>query len=500
MEMGFRKRWPRPRFTLAVLLIVITVTAIPLGYVALRRAWNLRRITAFGQLASIGFALTSHVTVDDKVSGASLINYKQWWRSLSGDDLSPTIRVANYSPNKKQLTEQPPLSDSDLTLLRLFPEVEIVELGNAEKVTDIGLMSISGLPKLKELRFRSLPLPTGRFLGSLPKDSPLHSIEISKLDSLSGEYLSSISALPALERFSVDHCPKLDDSSLMHVTMPLTVESLSINECPIGDQTILRWLVNHRYKQISINAQMTRTSANSLSHQTEVVHLFLMNAPLIDEDFAFLKSCPKLALLHLEAMPIRGEFLSEIATPAALKQITLANTLLEDRNIAYLSRFSNLYSINLSWTPLTGEGFKDFLILPKGCELNLIGTRFTDEGMDALAKVRFKTTPKKSLSSSPMMISLPSNWSAEDFQRFDGGKPPWFASVDIFAALERKKQTGEDVQIYCSGSESRGVPTPINASLTKQLDAVIALHLAAREKTQQEEDAALNAYSEVKSK
>lgn len=500
MEGKQKKRWPRPRFTLAVLLIVITVTAIPLGYVAQRRAWNLRRNTAFGQLASIGFALTSHVTVSDKVSEASLINFKQWWRSLSGDDLSPTIRLANYSPTKKQLTEQPPLSDADLTLLRLFPEIEIVELGNAEKVTDLGLMSISGLPKLKELRLRSLPLPTGRFLGSLPKDAPLHSIEISKLDSLSGEHLSSISALTALESFSVDHCPKLDDASLTHVTMPLSVKSLSINECPIGDQTILRWLVNHRYKQLSINAQMTRTSANSLAQQTDIVQLGLKNAPLVDEDFAFLKSCPKLALLHLEAMPIRGEFLSEIATPAALKQITLANTLLEDKNIVHLSRFPNLYSIDLSWTPISGEGFKEFLALPNGCELQLVGTRFTAEGMDALAKVRFKTTPKRTVFSSPMMISLPTNWSAEDFQRFEGGKPPWLARADIFAALERKKQTGEEVQYYCSGSESRGVPTPINASLTKQLDAVIALHLAAREKSEHEENAASNAYFEVNSK
>jgi hypothetical protein len=42
-----KRRFFRPRFTLAALLVLTTVIAIPLGYVAQRRAWNLRRKAAW---------------------------------------------------------------------------------------------------------------------------------------------------------------------------------------------------------------------------------------------------------------------------------------------------------------------------------------------------------------------------------------------------------------------------------------------------------------------
>ena len=41
--MNRRLIWLRPRFTLWALLVLITVVAIPLSYVAQRRSWNLRR-------------------------------------------------------------------------------------------------------------------------------------------------------------------------------------------------------------------------------------------------------------------------------------------------------------------------------------------------------------------------------------------------------------------------------------------------------------------------
>jgi hypothetical protein len=47
----------RPRFTLWAMLVLITVVAIPLGYVAQRRAWNLRRKAVYLLLASRGLPL-----------------------------------------------------------------------------------------------------------------------------------------------------------------------------------------------------------------------------------------------------------------------------------------------------------------------------------------------------------------------------------------------------------------------------------------------------------
>lgn len=498
MEENSKRRWPRPRFTLGVMLLVISVLAIPLAYVAQRRSWNLRRKAAYELLAGKGVRLESYVVVDDKVispATSTFMGLAKWRRSLLADDQSPLVRTIDYSPAPEQAKKLAPLRDADLALLRLFPEIECVDLGNADRVTDLGLITVAGLPKLSRLRLHYLPLPKGDFLRELNEKSPLKSIYLARLDSLTGENLMPISRLPALEQFWIDRCKKVDDASLMQVTMPLTVHSLMIHQCPIGDQTILRWLMNHRYRHLSISGKMTRVSVHSLAEQTDVEQLYLKNAPLLDEDFAFLKNWKQLELLHLEAMPVRGGFLDLVGAPEKLFCIKAISTLFEDANIAKLGRFTKASTIDLSWTPISGEGFQSFPHLPQDCQLRLIGTRLTDEGMDALAQLRASSGNAGVF----MTVSLPSNWTAEDFRRFEGGKPPWRVYADIFTALERKKLTGEDTAYYWSGFESRE-SAPLDNVPGHLMRRVLSLHEDAREKSRAQENAATKAYFEVRTK
>lgn len=494
-----KRRWLRPRFTLAVLLIVITVAAIPLGYIAQRRAWNLRRKRAVEALIAKGVRLSPERYIGDQLVLPQLANYTavaKWWRSVLADDQSSEIRTVEYFSVGSQNSKLAPLTDSDLALLNRFPEIENVKLDSAEQVTDFGLASVASLPRLQDLQLHYLPLPKGLFLGSFHAKSPIKKLQFTKLDALDGANLIPIGQLPALERFWIDRCTKLDDESLMHVTMPLTVTDLFINVCPIGDQTILRWLVNHRYQHLSICGKMTRITVNTLSQQTAVKQLYLKNAPFIDEDFAFLTNWKELEVLHLEAMPVSGDFLDSIGAPDRLIYINLPSTLFEDANFAKLKRFKKLSILDLSWTPISGEGLAHLGPLPEHSQLRFIGARFTDKGMDALTHLPLNTPPGKV----PLLVDLPSNWTAEDFRRFDGGKPPWPVHADIFTALERKRETGEDTSYYWSGFSSRRVASPLDNVPAHLMQPVLALHEHAREKSHQEEDAATKAYHEVNSK
>jgi hypothetical protein len=481
LEGTHQKRRLRPRFTLGMLLLFVTIISPPLGYIAQRRAWNQRRVAAFRELSQSGLALTSYMELADPSASDKVFTFadvKRWWRGLVADGKSSTIKTVNFFTNKNESTK---LTDANLALLEYFPEIESVELTSANQLTDKGLASVFSLPSLKTLRLVNIPLLTGECFQRLPENAPLTSIDLIRLNSLRGENLLPISRLTSLKRFSIDRCPKVDDASLMLVTMPLSVDYLMIYRCPIGDQTILRWLVNHKYRHLFICAKMTRTSVSLLYEQTEVAQLYLMNANLTDEDFAFLKYWKNLEVLQLESMPIRGELVDFLGAPEKLKNFKAASTLFEDQHIAKLGQLPKLSTIDLSFTPITGEGFRGFPELAEDIQLRLVGTRFTEEGMDALAKLRLrpKTKTKSKVMGYPATVHLPSNWTVEDFRRFGNGNPPWHAFSEFKTNQERMKATGQYTSDYRIGFESLS-SEPFDNVPAHLMKPVAALHEEAR--------------------
>ena len=168
-----RRRFFWPRFSLWAMLVLVTVVAIPLGYVAQRRSFNLRRLAACELLESKGVIL-NNLGLNDELPPVR--GMRLWMRRLLLEDVSPLVCDLCYDPDFIDSEELPnrndepwrPLDDHDLETLTAFPELQYLELHSLSKCTDRGLEVIRRLPKLTSLQLYSAPHLTGSFLRDLP--------------------------------------------------------------------------------------------------------------------------------------------------------------------------------------------------------------------------------------------------------------------------------------------------------------------------------------------
>ena len=109
----------RPRFSLAALLVLISVLAIPLGYIAQQRARNLRRSKAYEALSAKG--VNFHYQPPNSLSGATNNKLGDLWRFLTCSkpkNLVSTISIGGPGTPGGNTS----VTDADLKDLALFPK------------------------------------------------------------------------------------------------------------------------------------------------------------------------------------------------------------------------------------------------------------------------------------------------------------------------------------------------------------------------------------------
>ena len=373
-----RSRFIRPRFSLWAMLVLITVVAIPLSYVAQRRSWNLRRKAAWEFLASKGIGLANN---GFPVGITPLEELTLWQRIIAEEPALKINRVMARCGSGGQQSI-PSLAASDLRLFGYFPEIESLHVGGPCDAGDEAFAFLSQLQNLKSLGISAFPNVRSAFLQRLHCEHTLEGLTLHSLEKLEGENLPNLESFPVLDLFDVARCQLLNDETLRRVNLPHTIEYLGIAGS-IGDETLARWLKKGTVKHLLLDTSMSRKSASVMQHQIELVSIEVTNAPWIDEDFEFLRHCTKVEELYLTSMPIEGAFLEWIPQPGGIRILDFHNTLFSDSHLAKLARFSELEELDLSWTPLSGMGFDRLKSLPEGCQLQLVGARFTSDGKRA---------------------------------------------------------------------------------------------------------------------
>jgi hypothetical protein len=420
MAGGKRRRFWRPRFTLAAMLMLITVIALPLGYVAQRRAWNESRLALYEALKAKQVDMNAfwpgddfHLDTDlDGVVTKELLelfkpepepwSFSGWWSEICKEKDSPRI-VAAFSAALSNDSSSPTgqLADDDLRLLaKYYPELKIVFLQEESWITDEGLRYLARLPDLRHLELTNLPRVKGSFLRDFREGNSLHSLRLVQLPALEGERLKALGGFKELATLEVRENASLSGASLCRVHLPNSLRTLQLAIEDDLDEALVRWLDETRLERLEVDTKITRAIAPALSHQRKLSMLQFVNAPLMDEDFAFLSECNQLQILTLTAMPIRGEFLKNLPAEAPLESVDFAQTLVTDECLRELARYPSLRHLGLAFTPITGDFARAKPSWPRLESVDLRGVQFSDKGKVSL----------KHLTSNCPCIHLPENW------------------------------------------------------------------------------------------
>lgn len=424
-------RFFRPRFSLWAMLVLITVVAIPLAYVAQRRNWNLRRLAFFereGNLDSAFSCMTEArglaATDASQALGRLLlldspeklirvwdggINYGGLLEAEEADDFDDL----NLSFTKRKLT------DADLARLADFPELEDIQIHHADLITDEALAVVARLPHLKRLSIAQSPKITGDFLSRLSNSTLLEELQLQRMPAVRGESLENLRRFRQLQTLKLGEGICLTNESAARADLPASLKSLTLHKSEVGESTLVRWLGQCELDSLHLNTPLIGRVAKALRGQAKLKELTIINAALLDDDFLFLEAMPQLESLVVNGVSVKGKFLSAIKNPERLTSISLCNTLLTDENAAFLLRCPRLSSCDLSFTPITGEFLGEAEDWNESRYLKFVGVEFSNEGKAALAKLW-----------STKLVFLPMNWTESDFSLFARGEPlPYICEV-----------------------------------------------------------------------
>lgn len=433
-----KRRWPRPRFTILALLVLITLCAPFLAYLSLIRRGNEQRKAAFDDALAKGMRLEpSHTSPASATPKTEAAGARELWSTLLGDPKLPNFARVQIHDFFGKNRPRPPITDRDLASLEYLPEIEEFHFYYSKDVTDEGLSVLGKLPNLKRIMLNELTAVTGEFLDHFAEDCPLESLRLVSLKGLDGSKLKSLSRLKNLRSLSIDGGQQFNDETLREVDLSPSIKDLEITGGEVGDETVLRWLSQVDLERLTIRTRVSRAIVPGLAKQTRLTVLQLSNMPLLDEDFAFLKHCDKLSSLQISGMPLRGDLLDHISNPEKVTLLELENTLFVDDQIQKLSKFKSLQILSLAWTPISGEGLVVAESLPTPWSFNLYGVRMTEAGKRAFANWK-----------GLKMVGMPSNWSLEDNQRFRDGYAPQNPSYNAHLVRPSKPGEGPPRQTY----------------------------------------------------
>lgn len=455
------RRRLRPRFTLAALLLLVTVISPPLAYIAQRRNWNQHRKALLKSLEDRDIVYSTN---DDPTLKPPPTYLQRWWLWTLNEENVGDLGEVIYLP--PPFPTNPPFTDNDLRQLRYFPELESLHIGGAKEVTDEGLSVVASLPNLKMLQVGFVPKVSGEFLRPLARRNQLVNLTLHNLPELAGENLNDLSRYDKLETLHLDKCVKLTDESLRAVNLPPQLLHLDLTLKSVGDETLRRWLAQCELETLRLNINVTAKIAPALAKQTKLVDFAIENAPLVDSDLTFLRQNSNLEWLTLSGIPINGEVFGYLPHPKKLQRANFSHTPLTDESAAALAKYTGLDSLNLNCTPLSGEFFAKLDPQVRFQDIYLCGTQFSESGKQSLID-----------RSGVARLYLPANWTLADFNKIPANRQNWGNDV---ADAELHAQLNNSAGLYSPATFVR----PIDRAPREAMLPVIRLHELAMEQSQ----------------
>lgn len=438
-EGASKSTWLRPRFTIAALLVLITLCAPFLAYLSFLRRQNDLRQAAFEDVIAKGMRLepAHDAPTTNSAQGADEAGARKFWTSVVGESNLPSFMRVQIHDFFGKNRPRPPLTNDDLQSLEHLPEIEEFTFYYSKDVTDEGLFVLGKLPKLRRIMLNDLSLLTGEFLDRFPEDNVVESLWLIDLKAMDGSKLQGLRRFKKLRELRFTNIPLLENKALHAVELAESIKDLYLNGVKLSDETLAKWLSQVHLDRLELCAPISPAAKETLATQTALRELVISNAAFVDEDFSFLQNFDQLTSLHLNGMPIRGEVLDYVAKPEQVTSIGFSSTLLADDNLPKLARFSDLRHVDLAYTPLSGEGFGADVAWPEFKQVWLSGARFSEAGKESFAKLKGLRD-----------VNLPGNWTVDDLTQFPMQSAKCACRINAYHLLRQPSKNGEQIFSY----------------------------------------------------
>ena len=332
-----RRRWLQ--FRLSTLLIAVTLSTLPLGYVAWEREQCRRGKEALEMLQRLA------ESNDGSWSQSSLSRRPEWLKDVIGDDDFRAVDEVSLSGDT--------ISDSDLRLLAALPNLHDIGIIDAN-VTDDGVAYLHNLQFVEGFRVWGNRQVTAKDWGFLRDWRQLRSLSFH--DNHSDRAVPDFPALASLEDLHVTDIP-ITAAILETISRQTTVEYLALNNTGVTD-TDLQHLsrLNNLRSLFLIGTKIRGSGLAHLAEPAKLENLCLTGCPVSDDGLAPLAAMTRLDWLDLNDTQVTDQGLSQLSQLKSLRKLYLDGTMVSDEGILQLRQSANLTDLALHRTKVTAAG------------------------------------------------------------------------------------------------------------------------------------------------
>lgn len=280
-----RRRWYQ--FGLSTLLIGLTLFSLPLGYIAWEREQCRRGAEALDILRQ-----NPEIQVGwHWVMEHSRFNRPEWLTFILGDATFRKVDGAYLTGSS--------VSDSDLRLLALMPNLNVVQI-KAPNVTDAGVSHLRSLRSVEVLSIES-NLKVSATTWEVPREwHQLYSLSLLGTQ-FGDEDVQRIQGLTNLERLDLSRT-NITDAGLEGLSSLPNLSSLQLQGTQISDAGLvhLKKLTNLKHLDLS-DTEITDAGLAQLRSLRNLESLRLARTNVSDAGLQYLKHLENLKYLDLEA-------------------------------------------------------------------------------------------------------------------------------------------------------------------------------------------------------
>ncbi len=229
-----KRRWFR--HSVRALIVVMTAAALWIGYLAncaRRQEQAVARVTQLG--GQLEFAHQSDSEGNRKKDAEPWA--PAWLRDAIGEHCFLRVEVVSFR-------EESDPADEDLVVLAGLPDLRMLSLGNRQRITDKGLIHISGLRQLRELALNGTAV-TGSGLRHIRGCRELQALFLGHTP-VTDQGLAHLKGLSSLRWLLLNHT-KVTDRGLVHLAHLESLQDLELANTSITDEGLrhleqLTWL------------------------------------------------------------------------------------------------------------------------------------------------------------------------------------------------------------------------------------------------------------------